>query len=107
MARHGSTHPDPLRQQDLPARDLPSSTAQYCRSYERTTGVSEMIAQHNDERASKVIVARNVEQRGIGPVSLVSAQYHERFCFAGNENIETLGGVEKILNLAERNRIYA
>ena len=80
--------------------NVPSSTAQYRRSYERTTGVSEMIAQHDEKRAAKVIVARNVEQRGIGPVSLVSAQYHGRFCFAANENIETLGGVEKILNLA-------
>jgi hypothetical protein len=77
---------------------LPSDPGQYSRSYERATGVSEMMAQRTASMSRPIIRPRNVEKRGIAPVSIVSEQYHQRFCFAHTRPIDTLPQVEALLN---------
>jgi hypothetical protein len=52
---------------------LPSTTAQYSYSYERATGVSEMLAQRR-RGAAKLIRPRRVEDRGIAPIPGVSME---------------------------------
>jgi hypothetical protein len=77
---------------------LPSDPGQYSRSYERATGVSEMMVQRNSSLSRPINSPRNIEKRGIAPVSIVSVQYHQRFCFANRRPINTLPQVEALLN---------
>jgi hypothetical protein len=81
---------------------LPSDPAQYPRSYERSTGVSSMIS-HYASSLQHVITPKNPIKRGIGSVSIVSQQFHNRFCFAHARPIITLPNLELVLNeVAER-----
>jgi len=75
-------------------RDVPPSEArQYSLAYERATGVSEFSSNGNGMR-----VPKKMEQRGLAQASIVSWQYHNRFCFAHDKPIRTLPEIEKILN---------
>jgi hypothetical protein len=81
---------------------LPSDPVQYSRSYEQSTGVSSMISQYASS-LQPVIAPKNLTKRGIGPVSIVSQQFHNRFCFAHARPIITLPNLELVLNeVAER-----
>ena len=67
-----------------------------------------MITQRQANGGSEnttIIRPRKAEQRGIAPVSIVSAEYWERFCFAHNQHIRTLPDVEKILNSITQNEM--
>ncbi|KAF4621870.1 hypothetical protein G7Y89_g14475 [Cudoniella acicularis] len=77
---------------------LPRNPSQYAISYERATGVSEMINQR--KMHSNTIVPRKIEERGIQPVSVVSKQFWRRFCFAHSRPVRTLPNVEAVLNQA-------
>jgi hypothetical protein len=57
-----------------------------------------MIAPRNSSQSKPLIRPRNVENRGIAPASIVSEQYHERFCFAHTRPIFTLPQVEALLD---------
>ncbi|RDL42300.1 uncharacterized protein BP5553_02279 [Venustampulla echinocandica] len=79
---------------------LPSNPGQYSRSYDRSTGMSDMLAQRNS--GTMIIKPKKVEERGIAPASVVSQQYWRRFCFNHDKPIRTLPNVEVVLNLAAR-----
>ncbi|CZR62083.1 uncharacterized protein PAC_11980 [Phialocephala subalpina] len=83
---------------------LPSDPVQYSRSYERATGVSEAMEQRHLS-SSGVMAPKKLHERGIGPVSVVSTQYHNRFCFAHDHRVETLPDVERILNESAEDEI--
>lgn len=83
--------------------NLPSNPSQYARSYERATGVSEMLAQRGS--GNNIIRPKNIYERGIAPVSIVSIQFHERFCFANTRPVKTLPDVEKVLNAGAEGEI--
>ena len=76
---------------------LPSDPVQYSRSYERSTGVSSMIS-HYASSVQPVITPKTPIKRGIGSVSIVSQQFHNRFCFACARPIITLPNLELVLN---------
>lgn len=83
---------------------LPSDPVQYSRSYERATGVSEAMEQRR-RSSSGVMMPKKLHERGIGPVSVVSAQYHNRFCFTHDHRVESLPDVERILNHSAEDEI--
>jgi hypothetical protein len=75
---------------------LPSNPGQYIRAYERATGVSEMVAQRGS--GNSLIMPRKLYERGIAPASIVSNQFHNRFCFAHTRPVRTLPAVDHVLN---------
>jgi hypothetical protein len=71
LARHRGPNSDPF-QLIFWRNNLPSNPGQYSRSYERATGVSEMMAQRQASVLGRIIKPKKIEKRGIAPVSLVS-----------------------------------
>ncbi|TVY68961.1 hypothetical protein LSUE1_G008498 [Lachnellula suecica] len=82
---------------------LPSNPDQYAKPYERATGVNEMISQRGSGK--NVIIPRRLYERGIAPVSIVSTQFHNRFCFAHSNPVKTLPDVERLLNATAEDEI--
>ncbi|RDW69980.1 hypothetical protein BP5796_08377 [Coleophoma crateriformis] len=94
MLMHGSQR---IFRRDQP----PSNCGQYTRSYDRTTGISDMIEQRMAKNMSgRIIQPKKVEDRGLISASIVCSMYLGRFDFVyeGRAPKKTLPDIERLLN---------
>lgn len=87
---------------------IPKLPAEYSKSYDRSIGISAMIAQSRQHKATGSSEAIAAPECGLTPVSVVSWLYHSRYCYA-RKTLEyhppTLPDVEKVLNYIAQNEM--
>lgn len=65
-----------------------------------------MIEQRTSKSSrNSPIIPRKIHERGIVPVSILSMQFHERFCYAHRTKIDSLPDIERVLNDASQREI--
>jgi len=64
-----------------------------------------MLSLRGSGSGNNIIKPKNVHERGIAPVSIVSLQFHHRFCFAHKQPVKTLPAIEKVLNKSAEEEI--